>query len=360
MQIEIAFLVPYPVGFAPSQRFRFEQYCSILQENNYKVFCFPFLSERDFNLLYQPHNYFRKSWSIVKGFSKRILLMFQLGKYAIIFIHREASPIGPPIFEWMISKVLKKKIIYDFDDAIWLKNTSASNQLVSNIKSHSKVASICRWSSLIMCGNHFLMNFAEKYNDYVVYLPTTIDTINQHNQLKEHSEGIITIGWTGTHSTIKYLREIELVLANLQKKTLFNFTIISNKDPLFKCLKYNYISWTKENEINDLLRIDIGIMPLSDTEWAKGKCGFKALQYMSLGIPAVASPVGVNTEIIKDGESGFLASTQEDWVAKISYLINSVDLRKKIGLAGRKIVLNKYSVRANKDVYLNYFNQLIE
>jgi glycosyltransferase involved in cell wall biosynthesis len=359
MQKEIAFIIPYPIGFAPSQRFRFEQYFNILKDNNYKPSYFPFLTKKDFNLLYQPGNYFLKSWSIVKGFFKRLILMFALNKYDIIFIHREASPIGPPIFEWIIAKVLKKKIIYDFDDAIWLENTSLSNKLVSTIKRHSKVSSICKWSKLVMCGNHFLMDFAKKHTSNVVYVPTTIDTINTHNQQKKHLDGVITIGWTGTHSTIKYLQEIEILLAKTQKRILFKFIVISNKDPMFKLLNYKYIPWEKENEIKDLLKLDIGLMPLIKDEWTKGKCGFKALQYMALGIPTIASPVGVNSEIIDDRINGYLAVNSSDWSEKISLLNNSSNLRGEIGLAGKKTVLENYSVNSNQGNYLNHFNRLV-
>ncbi|MBL4592448.1 MAG: glycosyltransferase [Flavobacteriales bacterium] len=358
MRKEIAFIIPYPIGLAPSQRFRFEQYSNFLEES-YKLSFFPFLTKNDFKLLYQPRKYFYKSWIIVKGFLKRLILMFQLRGYSIVFIHREASPIGPPIFEWIIHKILKKKIIYDFDDAIWLKNTSTSNRLISTIKRHSKVSSICKWSSLVMCGNHFLMDYAKKYTKNVIYLPTTIDTVNVHNQVKNQVEGITTIGWTGTHSTIKYLYDIESLLVKLQNQINFRFVVISNKDPFFKDLKYEYKSWIKETEINDLLQFDIGIMPLLNDEWANGKCGFKALQYMSLGIPCVISPVGVNIKIIQNGFNGFLVENENEWKGKLTALIKSKELRTTIGLAGKETVLNNYSVKSTKNLYLTCFNQVI-
>ncbi len=223
MKNKIAFIVPYPKGVAPSQRFRFEQYLSILEQECYEISFFPFLTNKDYNLIYQPGKLLQKSFGIFIAFIKRFLLMFRLKQYSIIFIHREASPIGPPIFEWIIAKVLRKEIIYDFDDAIWLKNTSDSNHFISSIKRHSKVASICKWSSIILCGNHFLMSFAKKHNSNVAYMPTTIDTQTGHNQIKQHKNKSVTIGWTGTHSTIKYLYEIEDLLFDLQQKLHFKF-----------------------------------------------------------------------------------------------------------------------------------------
>jgi len=358
---KIAFIVPYPKGIAPSQRFRFEQYLSLLEQDGCEISFYPFFTDNAYRLIYQPGKFMLKSWGVFIAFFKRFLLMFQLKSYAIVFIHREASPVGPPVFEWIIARVLKKKIIYDFDDAIWLENTSQSNKLISGIKKHSKVVSICRWSTVILCGNHYLMNFAKKYNNDVKYMPTTIDLKNGHNQLKQHKrKEKIVLGWTGTHSTIKYLYEIEDVLFELQKKYDVEVNIISNKEPVFKKLNFNYIPWEKEKEIEDLLSFDIGIMPLLDNEWAKGKCGFKALQYMALGIPAVVSPVGVNVEIIRDGINGYIVNDDVDWLDKISRLIEIEGVRKEIGLEGHKTILSKYSVEVNKKKYLEWIDNLFK
>ncbi|HLU85364.1 MAG TPA: glycosyltransferase family 4 protein, partial [Vicingaceae bacterium] len=116
--------------------------------------------------------------------------------------------------------------------------------------------------------------------------------------------------------------------------------------------KIKFVKWNQKTEIEDLSQIDIGIMPLPDDEWAKGKCGFKGLQYMALEIPTIMSPVGVNAEIIKDGENGFLANTDEEWITKIEWLIESEELRKKLGKAGRQTIIERYSIEANKDKYL--------
>lgn len=360
MKKRVAFIVPYPIGYAPSQRFRFEQYISLLEQDNYQIGYFPFLSVKDFQQIYKPGKFFVKIWATVKGFTKRFLQLFQLGKFDIIFIHRESSPVGPPFFEWYISKVLKKKIIYDFDDAIWLQNTSESNKVISGVKRHSKVGKICSWASMVFCGNHFLKEYAENFNSNTVYIPTTIDTNNHHNQIKEHRSAPITIGWTGTHTTAKYLKEIENILADLQKKHHFKIKLICNKDPEIDHFNYEFIVWKKESEIADLLNFDIGLMPLDDNDWAKGKCGFKALQYMSLEIPAIASPVGVNNKIISDGINGFLPKNMDEWEEKLKQLINDKELRVKLGKEGRKTVTMNYSVSALKEMYLSYFNQIVE
>ena len=353
----IAFIVPYPSGVAPSQRFRFEQYLSLLESSGIQHACFPFLTDKEFKIIYKQGYFLRKSQSIFNGFLRRFILMFRLSKYDTVFIHREVTPIGPPFFEWVIAKILKKKIIYDFDDAIWLENTSQSNQLVSKIKKHSKVASICKWSSLIVCGNQFLMDFAKNHNQNVVHMPTTIDTKNEHNKIKFHEKKKVVVGWTGTHSTIKYLYEIEETLLKLQEKLHFEFKVISNKDPLFTKIKYQYVTWNKNQEIQDLLEMDIGIMPLLDNDWARGKCAFKALQYMALGIPCVISPVGVNNEIIKDGVNGFIAKNNKEWQEKLMILIKDTKVRSQLGEEGLNTVNDRYSVLANQNNFVSYLRK---
>ncbi|MBC7391556.1 MAG: glycosyltransferase family 1 protein, partial [Opitutaceae bacterium] len=224
------FLAPYPFGRVASQRFRFEQYWDILEEN-YQVSFHSFLSERSFNLLYTKGNLLKKAIGVLGGFWRRFLLLFQVYKFDFVFIHREASPIGPPFFEWIIAKVFRKKIIYDFDDAIWLSNTSSENRMAALFKCHWKVKYICSWSHKVTCGNDFLSDFAKKFNPNSAYLPTTLDLkdipIKPIFQKPENK----TIGWTGTHSTLKYLDRLLPILKKLQKQYSFNFLVIADKDP---------------------------------------------------------------------------------------------------------------------------------
>jgi glycosyltransferase involved in cell wall biosynthesis len=137
-----------------------------------------------------------------------------------------------------------------------------------------------------------------------------------------------------------------------------SFKVICEDEFTIEELGITTTAWSSEREIEQLSDIDIGIMPLPDDEWTKGKCGFKGLQYMAMGVPAVMSAVGVNTEIIQHGENGFLALNDEEWFEILCQLIDSTELRKTIGGAGRKTVLEKYSVTANKHKYLSLLNSL--
>jgi glycosyltransferase involved in cell wall biosynthesis len=374
--MKILFLTPYPFGEAPSQRFRFEQYYPLLQQKGIHFRVQPFLNEATWKILYKRGYLSKKIGGIILGFIRRCGILFTLRQYDFIFVHREASPIGPPLFEWLVASVFNKKLIYDFDDAIWLPNTSAPNKIASSVKWHGKVANICRWAYKISCGNEYLCEYARHFNSNTVLNPTTIDTERLHtksssvvrnntaypihikdgnHQTKQTASSKIVLGWTGTHSTMGYFHSLLPIIARLASRYHLKLIIISNQPPGFSFPFLTYIPWNKDSEIDDLRKLDIGLMPLTHDKWAMGKCGFKALQYMALGIPAVVSPVGVNTQIVQHGLSGFLCDTPDEWEAALETLIKDKELRMKMGEQGRLQVEKHYSVHANTENFLGLF-----
>lgn len=357
--MRILFLVPYPTGEAPSQRFRFEQYFGLLQEENIEFTVSSFWGLRAWSILYKRGHWIEKIAWLLIGFAKREVDLWRSFRYDLVFIHRECAPIGPPIFEYILAKTFRKKIIYDFDDAIWMDNTSDENKLARWVKFHGKVKSICHWSYRVSCGNEWLANYARQFNRSVTVNPTTINTENHHTIASYTSiqkDERIIIGWTGTHSTVGYLNSILPVIQSLEKKFSMVVRIISNKDPQIPLASIEFVPWKKETEIQDLRSFDIGIMPLPDDEWAKGKCGFKALQYMSLGIPSVVSAVGVNTAIIEQGTNGYLCTSLSEWQANLESLILDKALRAEMGGKARAMVIEKFSVQSNTGNFLSLFN----
>lgn len=355
MSKKIIFIAPYPHAQAPSQRFRFEQYLDFLEESGFDIEVHPFLSEKDWAPLYKEGSFFRKGFSMLRSFIRRFGLLFKLRRFDFVFIHREASMIGPPVFEFIISKILRKKYIYDFDDAIWLPNYSQSNAKFHRLKAYGKVKSIIRWADQVCVGNEFLKNYALEYNSNVQVIPTTVDMVNVHNKTANHDSNELIIGWTGSHTTMDYLPFLVPVLQKLEKEYKFKFRVISNHPPQIELDSLEFVKWNKDTEIEDLARINIGVMPLEDTIWAKGKCGFKGLQYMALQIPSVMSNVGVNSEIIDHSKNGFLCETEDQWYSTLQELISKPELRKRIGIAGQETVKNIYSVEANKSKYISLF-----
>ena len=360
MAKKILFLVPYPLHESPSQRFRFEQYFGLLQSHGYSYTVRSFLSSGNWKTLFKPGETLVKIGALTSGFVKRIIVLFISPMYDFVFIHREVSPLGPPIFEWILAKLLRKKLIYDFDDAIWLTDRQNESFMLKVGKWRSKVSLICKWSYKVSCGNEYLCNFAATFNKNVVYNPTTIDTENLHNPslFKEiySEQKRVRIGWTGSHSTLKYLTKIESVLQKiLTGYPWVEFIVIADQEPALSLPSVTFIPWNPETEMEDLMRFDIGIMPLPDDEWAKGKCGFKALQYMALERPAIVSSVGVNAKIIEHGVDGFLCRSDEDWEDALKKLIEDPSLRKSMGKSGRKKVIESYSVLSNSSTFLSLF-----
>lgn len=358
MPKKILFLTPYPIDSAPSQRFRFEQYFSYLLDKDVTFETSPFLDIPTWKIIYKKGFLLKKTLGILKGIINRHLLLLKIHQYDKVFIHREAALLGPAYFEWLIAKVFRKKIIFDFDDAIWLKDVSDANENLSWLKFPNKTKCIIKYAYIVIAGNNYLANFALLFNENVIVIPTSIDTA-YHKPLTKISTDKIKIGWTGSTTTNKHFELLNKVFANIISKfPQVEIVMISNDFVNNNNFDIKFIKWNQKTEIEDLSQIDIGVMPLSNDEWANGKCGFKCLQYMSMEIPPVVSPVGVNTEIVQDGFNGFFASSENDWIEKLSLLIESTDLRIKIGKSGRKTVKERYSVNANKEKYLNIFSEL--
>jgi len=355
---KVLFLLPYPIGLAPSQRFRVEMLLPLLDGEGITYTLRPFLSSNTWDVLYKGGSIFSKAFGIIKGYFNRLqTVLFEAPGYEAIFIHREAAPLGPPIFEWYLAKILKKPIIYDFDDAIWIPSITNENRLATLFKASGKVRLICKWSSTISAGNDYLCQFAQSNSSArIIRMPTVVDTVNRYTYIQKKKDRPVLIGWTGSHSTLKYLYKLVSVLQLLQHDKDFEFLVICDKKPELNLKNWSFISWNAESEIEDLRKIDIGLMPLKADEWAEGKCGFKLIQYLALGIPAVASSVGVNKQIILENVNGFLCVDDKQWLNALKTLISDAELRQRFGEAGRKKIVESYSIEGNKGTFLSLFN----
>jgi glycosyltransferase involved in cell wall biosynthesis len=355
---KILFVTPFPKKLNSSARFRIELYENILIEHPFICDTAYFWNQKMYNILYEKGNFLLKLGGLIKGFIKRVLLLFKIKQYDYIFVLREATPIGPPFFEWICIKVFNKKLIYDFDDAIWISQASKNNSIAKIVKSAWKIKFICKWAYKVSVGNQYLYNYAAAYSKTVVLNPTCVDTEAVHNKIKDQSieNKKPVIGWTGSFSTLIYLNSILAALQELEKKYEYDFLVIADQNPELPLKNFVYKKWVETSEITDLLQCNIGVMPLNDSEYAKGKCGFKLIQYMALGIPVVASPVGVNEQIVDEGKNGFLCRTKQEWVDCLQKLIMNNELRKQMGIAGRKKIEQFYSVESNKNNFLSLFS----
>lgn len=356
MKKTLHIIAPYPQGEAPSQRFRYEQYLSAFEQDGWIIRYHAFHTQASWNRLYQPGKFALKICDVFVNFIRRWVLLFRLIGAKHIFMHREMAHIGPPVFEWILAKVFRKKYHYDFDDAIWLPNYSAANARFQKLKCYWKVPKLIKWAHSVSAGNDYLANYAKTFNTNVTRIPTTIDTEHQHNVATDHSKQPVVLGWTGTHSTMHYLDRLIPVLRKLEQEVEFEFLVISNARPNYELKSLRYIDWKLETEMEDLSQIQIGLMPLVHDLWSEGKCGFKALQYMALGMVAIVSPVGVNTAIVQHDHNGLIADSDADWEIALRQILTDPEKRTQLGNNARKSIVSEWSV----DAWVNSYLQIIQ
>ena len=335
-------LMPALYDTSPGQRYRLEQWEPLLRERGVDITFAPFEDEDLHALLYQPGMMKKKLQLVTRGLGRRLSLVRKAKQYDLVYILREAALLGPPVFERLIAQS-GVPVVFDFDDAIFVSYRSPSNGYLSYLKFASKTRTICRIASHVMVGNPYLAEYARQVNDRVTVIPTTIDTEKYRVPERREKSGPLVIGWTGSHSTVQHLDTMRGALKKLAERESFRLRVIGT--PAYECapVEVEAMRWRADTELEDLSEIDIGMMPLPDDRWSKGKCGLKALQFMALGIPTICSPVGVNTDIIQDGQNGFIAGTEDEWVEKLSRLLRSAELRRRLGDAGRATVEEQYS-----------------
>ncbi len=352
-------VVPSIYDTSPGQRFRIEQWEPLLRERGVEITYAPFEDAGLRSVIYEGGKVFAKIGAVTRNMRRRKLDIAPAGDFDLIYIFREAALLGPPWFERKLAKS-GVPVVFDFDDAIFVSYKSPSNGYLSYLKFPQKTAEICRLASHVMAGNEYLADYARQKSARVTIIPTTIDT-DKYLPVGQTTESkTLTIGWSGSFSTIQHLDTVRDVLQELAKKENFRLRVIGA--PIYKLLGVDTeaLQWRSETELEDLSAIDIGLMPLPNEDWTKGKCGLKALQYMALGIPTICSPVGVNSTIINDGVNGFLADGKDEWVDKITRLMRSAELRQTLGAAGRKTVESQYSAKAIAPQVFEVFSQAVE
>lgn len=350
-EISVCALMLDPYDTSPGQRFRIEQWEPFLKNEGISIDYFSFSNDALKKVIYQNGKTLDKVAELSKATFRRIGHMLGASKYDVIFIYRALNMVGPAVLEKLLSW-RGIPMILDFDDSIFLTNTSLANKRFSWAKFSGKTATICRLSTSVTVGNSYLAEYARKYNDNVYVVPTSIDTNKYQARPKssEKKERVI-IGWTGSSTSQYHLEEFEPVLAQLIDKRGqdVEIRVISNREPDFKELpdsSYSWREWSAQTEVDEISEIDIGIMPTPDDDWARGKCALKALQYMSLGIPAICTDMGANRDVVSHGKNGFLAKTPEQWLKYFETLIDDVELRIKLGEEARKTVVENYSMES--------------
>lgn len=355
----VAVLCPAPKGGSPGQRFRFEQYLETLAREGFEVTIHPFIPEFAQNVIYLPGHLPLKAAGFVVGLIRRAMLVLTASRYDWVFVFREAAPLGPPIFEWCLAR-MGRRMVYDFDDAIYLPNVSRANRFIGPFKCHWKVASICRWSRRVSVCNPHLVQWASAFNPDVRLIPTTVDTsYHRTSRTSRPNRGRMVIGWTGSHSSLRYLESIRDALYSLRRRREFELRVICDVDPGFPDFPgYRFVPWRIESEIQDLDELDIGLMPVPKEEWANGKVGFKAIQYSAMGIVPVVSDVGSGGEVVRHEATGLLVPNAPGaWVAALERLLDDPPSISALGERARERIQARYSVDSQRRNYVSLFTE---
>ena len=354
---KILVLCPNPENYAPAQRLKYEQYFEFLRDNNYEIQVSSFMTESFQKIVYSKGNYIRKIiWTVV-GYFRRIYDLFRLPFYDGVYVHLYVTPFGPTFFEFL-TRMLNKNIIYDIDDMVFLKTKSVYNQPVSALKGRGKMQYMMKHAKHIITCTDTLDAYARKYNQNTTNISSTINTDTYIPTNRYNNSNQLVLGWSGSHSTSQYLYLLESVLQNISSSRSVKILVIGDASFNIDGIELEALPWSESTEVDDLRRIDIGLYPLPDEPWVYGKSGLKALQYMALGIPTVASAVGMNFKVIEDGVSGFLVKDDREWITTITRLIDDPALRERIGKASRSRVLDTYSVKVNQPTYLSIFKEV--
>lgn len=321
----------------PSSRYRIYQYIPYLREAGIEVTVCPLFREGWFQILdMHPCGLRLLAKAIYSSvrFMVRLRDLLKVRECDLYVFEHQAFPYLPAFLERM-SKRINPNMVLEFDDAIFLTFLHGR-----------KIPRLIRMSKHVIVGNSYLQDYALKFNPNVTVIPTVIDTKRYRPREQYEFRGKPVIGWVGLAYNLSYLVRLRGALLKLRKEVGdFELRIICSRPLKMDGVRTSFKRWSYEDEVVDIRGFDIGIMPLPDDEWARGKCGLKLLQYMACGVPVVASPVGVNTEIIRDGKNGFLARNEEEWIKKLSLLLRDEESRRQMGKAGRRTVQTRYSLR---------------
>jgi glycosyltransferase involved in cell wall biosynthesis len=344
--MKILVLASNPPDTSPGSRFRIEQWARILSEQGFTFTYVPFDDERLYRVLYSKGKIAAKAAGMMRGVMRRLAILRHVRDFDLVFIYQEASRVGPAFLEQIIAK--RRPVILDFCDPIYLPPPpdSTGNQRFRFLKFVNKTQTICRLSSHVLVGNEELADYARRFNSNVTVVPITIDMEEYcARPAKSDPSAPPVIGWTGSYSTIPHLESARSALEKVGRLRSFEMRVMGTDDYSIFGVPTRAEAWQATREIPFLHGCDIGIMPLPDDPWVKLRSHLKVRQFMAVGVPCVASPVGIMAELIEDGVNGFLADSEQEWIGKLSKLIDDPTLRLRMGDKARASIAKKYSGR---------------
>ena len=340
-----------------SSRIRLLQYVPSLKQQGIQVDVSSLLSD-EYVLSVVLGQSTKSYWRLIfLGYYNRIKILFKVKSYDLIIIHKEIFPYIPAFVERLLHFI---GVIYivDYDDATFHKYDNHKNWLVRFFLG-KKIDTVMKYSKVVIIGNKYLFSRAQLSGaNQIKIIPSVVD-LSRYEAIKSNYNKQLVVGWIGSPSTGKYLLEIESIIKLMIKEFDVRFVAVGCNKETVKKLPIEVLPWSEETEVQLIQTFDIGIMPLSNSIWEKGKCGYKLIQYMACGIPVIASPIGINSKIIKNGINGFLAEDIDKWKQALRNLLNNENLRKYMGENGRKCVEEEYSLQVQSQKFGKIINNIL-
>jgi glycosyltransferase involved in cell wall biosynthesis len=355
MSMEVLALASYPIQ-AAATRYRLHQFVEPLRQRGITLNIRPFLDSKLFKSLYDRSALPRTALGLLRAGLLRSRDVLAARSADVILIQREAALFGPPMIEWLSSQVIKRPLVLDLDDATYIPYTGLTyGRLGKAFKWFRKTDSLIRWASLVTCGNRTIAEYVTNKGTEARIIPTVVDSdIFRPVAPTPESEPPV-LGWIGTHSTFPYLESIFPALNELARNHRFRLKIVGagRHDVNIPGVDVLNLTWDLNREVEDFQSIDIGLYPINPSlyggAWALGKSGFKAIQYMNVGVPYVVTPVGSTKEIGEKGTTHFCATTLSEWRDALSILICDRERRLKMGGAGREFVTRHFALSAQTE-----------
>ena len=348
-------------GRSPAQRFRFEQYIPALEAAGWQCELSPVVSAADDAPIYSPGHAAAKARVFAGALLTRLRDVRRVRAFDVVFVSREALMINWGGIEALLAGS-GARLVYDFDDALWLQGHATAGGPWSWLRGGApKLPGILRRADLVLAGNDYLADYARAFASRVEVMPTTVDTAT-HRPLPRPPNPLPVIGWSGSPSTVPYFDALTPALMRVRDALggQVRFRLFGDASYRNAALALSGEPWRLETEVADTAALDIGLMPLPEDAWTRGKCGFKALLYMACGVPAVVSPVGVNREIVADGVNGMWADGEDAWVAALTRLARDPGTRARLAAAGRRTVEERYSLAAHRERFVALMASLVQ
>lgn len=346
-------LTPYLYGRAPGPRSSVELWEGVLRDAGIELEYAPFESERLSDIIYEPGSALPKAAEMVRAYVRQLRRALDIDAYDAVLVYREAALIGPEVIERLVAR--RKPVIYQLDDPLYVPYRSPFNGYLSYLKFFGKVGRICRLSSVVIVNSPQHREYASRYSSSIWEIPSIVDGDVYRPRHGERSLDQVTLGWSGSKSTAANLRVIADPLREVLASREAALQLIGAETPPIPDVPCSTAPWRAATEVEDLANFDIGLVPLPFNAWNTRKFFLKLVQYMALGIPAVATPLGANPSVIESGVTGFLADTPEDWVSHLTSLIDDRDLRESIGARAAEVAHAHYTLDANAEKIVGAF-----